>query len=1075
LYGKPDKHLTMIRFVLVCLVVSLSTPAAVLSDDAVQFSAEILPILSDRCFLCHGPDEATREADLRLDQADAAMQDVIVAGAPDDSELISRIFSDDPELLMPPPSSKLALTTEERQTIRNWVQQGANWDRHWAFEPPPAVVAVPEVGHVEWPTNAIDHFVLARLEDNALLPSGRATREALIRRVTFDLTGLPPTLLQIDEFLADSGPNAYERVVDRLLASPEYGERMAVDWLDVARYADTYGYQADRYREMWPWRDWVISAFNDNLAYDRFITWQLAGDLLPDPTRDQILATAFNRNHRQTNEGGSIEEEFRVEYVADRVNTFGAAFLGLTLECCRCHDHKYDPVTQKEYYQFAAFFNSIDESGLYSHFTEAVPTPALLLTTADEQSRLVESRNSVRAAEANVTVVREQREAAFGQWLADDASHQIATDRGLIGYFDFESLDGNKVVNAVDSEKPGSTSDQPQSVPGRIGNGVIMSGDNTISVPAGGDFTRDDPFSISLWINAPERFDRAVVFHRSRAWTDSGSRGYELLIENGRLSAALIHFWPGNAIRIRSNDELQIDEWHQVTMTSDGSSRADGLALFVDGHRIPCTVIRDNLTKHIHGANGTGGGVHQLAIGERFRDVGFKAGLVDELRVYAVQLTDLEVATLYHHDLNSSSSSPLPRFGGEGQGEGALGLTGDRAHRVALFNYYLNAVDKDYAAALQKLHAMRVARSNVIDPVHAIMVMRELPKPRPTFLLTRGAYDAPAEQVFAETPVSLSRLSADQPHNRLGLARWLVDPNHPLTARVTVNRFWQMLFGRGFVSTAEDFGRQGANPSHPKLLDFLSRTFIDSGWDVKALLKQIVMSSTYMQDSDCTLELRQRDPENDLLARGPSQRLSAEMLRDNALAVSELLVRKTGGPSVKPYQPAGLWKEKSGTAYKRDKGEGSHRRSLYTYWKRTSQPPAMMTFDASNREVCVVRRQVTTSPLQVLVLLNDPQFVEAANALAERAITLHPDDNRQQLRFVFRTMTGRLATEQELVVLDDMLQEQLTEFSDGSSDAAKLLATGDHKVDAALEPDHLAALATVAQAMMSYDEVVMKR
>lgn len=1048
---------------------SAMTVADESTEDRVRFSRDVLPILSDRCFLCHGPDEGTRQADLRLDREDTAKEYAILPGDAESSAVVSRIFADDPDLRMPPPDSKLTLSAEEKSLIRRWIEQGAEWDQHWAFQPIPPQVPVPDVDHTEWVVNDIDRFVLRRLEEDDLRPQAEATKAAYIRRVTFDLTGLPPTAEEIDAWIADDAPGARERLVDRLLASPRFGERMAADWLDVARYADTYGYQNDRYREMWPWRDWVVSAFNDNLPWDEFVTWQLAGDLLPGPTRDQVLATAFNRNHRQTNEGGSIEDEFRKEYVADRVNTFGAAFLGLTLECARCHDHKYDPVTQREYYQLAAFFNSIDESGLYSHFTDAVPTPTLSLATSEEQQRIEAAQAAVAAAERKCNAIRTAVTAKLDRNSLQAALLQISVDRGLIGHFPLESLADNRVTNAVVADQSGGASNDPQVVSGRIGNGVRLSGDNTLTVPAGGTFTRDDPFSVSLWVQAADRFERAVVFHRSRAWTDSGSQGYELLIEDGRLSAALIHFWPGNAIRIRSRAELPVGEWQQVTMTYDGSSRAAGLRLYVNGQLAECEVVRDHLTKSING------GVKELAVGERFRDVGLRDSLVDELRVFDVQLTGLEVAALFTADTRAADASAADTRAAGSSEVPSRTIATDEQAVDDLLDCYLHVHSAEYQAALAELRESRVARSRATDPVRAIMVMRELPEPRPTYVLTRGAYDAPAERVERQTPAALSLMSESMRADRLGLSRWLTRPDHPLTARVAVNRFWQMMFGRGLVVTAEDFGRQGAPPSHPELLDHLARSFIDSGWDVKHLLRTMALSATYGQDSDCSPELRQGDPENVLLARGPVQRLTAEMLRDAVLAASGLLVEKRGGPPVKPWQPPGLWEEKSGVAYQRDAGEGSRRRSLYTYWKRTSQPPSMMTFDASNREVCVVKRQVTHTPLQVLVLWNDPQFVEAACALGEQALKEHPADVGEQVRFVFRRLTGRHATDAEVEILQRLHTEQLAEFTSGRCDAGSLLTVGDHRIADDLDPNHVAALALVAQAVMSHDAFLMKR
>jgi hypothetical protein len=1029
--------------------------------ERVDYNWHIKPILSDRCFFCHGPDDQHRHADLRLDTREglfAALEygegsHVVLPDTPGESELFLRISSDADGYRMPPAESKLSLSADEIAMIRRWIEQGADWKEHWSLLPP-VKGPLPEVRDLAWPRNEIDHFVLARLEREGLKPAAEADRERLIRRVTLDLTGLPPTLDEIDAFLADDSPEAYQRLVDRLLASDRFGERMAVDWLDAARYADTYGYQADVYRDVWPYRDWVIQALNQNLSYDQFITWQLAGDLLPAATRDQRIATAFNRLHRQTNEGGSVEEEFRVDYVADRTDTLGAAFLGLTLGCARCHDHKYDPISQKEYFQLFAFFDNIDECGLYSHFTDAMPTPTLLLTTDQQQAEITAAEAKIRQAEQRLERLAAERRGAFDDWLRQRPVETVLADR--IGDFPLESIDAGQLINRADESRPAKAADDPQVVPGRIGNGLLLSGENNITTAVGGDFTRDDAFSVALWIRIPDHKDRAVIFHRSRAWTDAGSRGYQLLIEDGRLSASLVHFWPGNAIGIRTRGPAPTGRWIHVVMTYDGSSRADGLDLYVDGRRAEREVVRDRLYKDI-----TGGGVNELAVGQRFRDRGFKDGMVDELQVYQRCLTPVEAAHL-------ADGGTLDRL------LNAPGEELDDDQRQQLFAYYLSNLDQPYRAAVAELRGLRRSRSALVEPVRELMVMEELPEPRPTHLLLRGDYDAPGELVQPGAPASILAFDRQWPPNRLGLAQWLTDPRHPLTARVAVNRFWQTLFGRGLVATPEDFGNQGQLPTHPELLDWLAVSFIESGWDVKSLVKQMVTSATYRQSSECEPELRARDPLNELLARGRSYRWPAEILRDQALSASGLLVERIGGPPVKPYQPEGLWEEKSGAKYQRDEREGSWRRSLYTYWKRTSPPPAMITLDAAEREVCVVAREATSTPLQALVLLNDPQYVEAARALAEHVMRAEPDTQARLTR-LFRLLTSRHPADAELRVLRSLLDQQQAAFAAEPEAAAQFLEFGDHRPDPAWNPSELAALTVVAQALLNYDETVRKR
>ncbi|MFK7735391.1 MAG: DUF1553 domain-containing protein [Pirellulaceae bacterium] len=1078
--------------IVLCISTAISltlSPFSAMADE-LDFATDVLPILSDRCFFCHGPDANNRQADLRLDTEEAAHEWAIVPGDPASSELISRILSEDPESVMPPPEAKLEVSEEEKQILREWIANGAKYEAHWSLQS----VVRPEVPNVRDAAlkNPIDRFVQAQLDSRGVAPVGLADKATLIRRMSFDLTGLPPSIAEADAFMQDNSPTATDQLVDRLLDSRTFGERMAVDWLDVARYADTHGYQSDRYRPMWPWRDWVVDAFNRNLPYDEFITWQLAGDLVPNATQETILATGFNRNHRQTNEGGSVEEEFRAEYVADRVNTFGAAFLGLTLECCRCHDHKYDPISQADYYQLAAYFNSIDESGLYSHFTESTPTPALLLTKPEQDAALkkLQLQISELQLEYESQIVAADEFQNWRKQFSDlrprgfiepgNQSFRELIERRLrsrlVGDY---SLDGLEVAEVEEttaqqtaSEKEpakkaeakpqildrsivgmhGKVSDSPEFVTGVVGNGVKMSGDNSVTVPAGGDFERTHPFSVSIWLKPSELYERAVVFHRSRAWTDSASRGFELLIEDGCLSAALVHFWPGNALRVRALSQVTVDEWSHVVFSYDGSSRAAGLKLFVNGSPIPTETVRDKLTKTIASSP------KELALGQRFRDMGFKGGLLDELRVLNSAIQPLEAKYLY---LQAAAPSNLSEV---------LYNLDD----VELKDYFVYLTDQsnDYRTRLEALHT---EHSKLIESIPELMVMREEVSPRPTYILNRGAYDSPGAAVERNTPSQVFPQSS-APADRLELAKWLVHRDHPLTARVAVNRVWQSLFGSGLVSTPEDFGVQGSPPTHPKLLDWLAAEFMESGWDIKRLVKLIVSSQTYQRSSNPTEELLTEDPENQWLARGPAMRLPAEMIRDAALASSNLLVEKIGGPPVKPYQPDGLWKEKSGQKYARDKGEGSRRRSLYTYWKRTSPPPAMMTLDASNREVCVVRRQVTMTPLQMLVLLNDPQYVEAAKGVAVKA-TGHSKEVEEQLEHIFRSLVTRAPDPTEKTILKQLYEEQLADFAMNPEDAKRLLGVGDLSLDSDSQINHnsLAALTVVAEGLMSYDETVMKR
>ncbi len=1020
-----------------------SPPAAARID----FNREIRPLLSDRCFRCHGPDGAKRKAKLRLDVRDGVFRKIgdgwaiVKPRNPGKSELVRRISSDDVEEMMPPPDSNLSLTDGEKALLTRWVGEGADYRPHWSLAPVPAV-APPAPRDGSGPANPIDAFVRARLDQESLPPSPRAAPETLIRRLAFNLTGLPPAPEDIAAFLADRSPDAYVRAVDRYLSSPAYGERMAMDWLDLARYADTYGYQNDFERDMSAYRDWVISAFNQNLPYRDFLTWQLAGDLLANPTREQRIATAFNRLHRQTNEGGSVEEEFRTEYVVDRVNTVGTSMLGLTLECARCHDHKFDPITQRDYYSLFAFFNNIDESGLYSHFTSATPSPSLLLwpPAKEEEHRRLTTR--MRALEA---ALRESVRTARSAFKARPRDAGIAVP-APISHLMFDAVIGEQTPDAVGA-RPAELLDGPALSAGAL----RFSGDNWVIHPGVRPFVRSDQFSLALRLQPTEHQERAIIVHQSRAWTDAGSRGFELTLDRGRPFFGLIHFWPGNAIAVRARQPLPLNAWSRLVVTYDGSSRASGIRLFLNGVALETDVIRDHLYKDITYDRAAGDNVpHQppLTIGARFRDSGFKNGLIDDLQIFDTALTAAEVAV---------AAGRQPR--------------GDEA-----LEHFVVRHHQPYQAALTELAALRIEENALVKNVPEIMVMEEMRNPRPAHRLERGAYDAPREIVPRDTPGRLPPFPEGQPRNRLGLARWLTDRQNPLAARVVVNRIWRMHFGRGIVATQEDFGSQGRLPTHPELLDFLAARFMDSGWDLKALHRLIVTSETFQQSSSVSPDRAARDPDNQLLSRGPRQRLVAEAIRDSALAASGLLNRTIGGPSVKPYQPAGLW-EQSGTGktYKQDTGASLYRRSLYTFWRRTSPPPSMTTFDAMSREVCTAKREVTTTPLQSLVLLNDPQFVEAARELAQHALQRFPADGAARTRLAFVALIGRAPDDAESRILGRMFDEQRALFAAHQDDAKKLLAVGESTPDAAVAPVDLGAMTMVVSAMMNFDEFVVVR
>ena len=1068
------------------------TPAASKTPQQkrITFNEHIRPILSENCFACHGPDSDNREAGLRLDRSEAAIAELdsgmraIVPHEINKSELTARIISVDPDSVMPPPWAKIGrLSTKQVRLLKRWIKEGAEYEPHWAFVAP----TKPNLGTAS--EHPIDAIVSSRLKRRGLTIQPEADRTTLIRRASFDLTGLPPTPMEIESFNTNSEPIAYDQLIQRLLASPRYGERMAADWMDLARYSDSYGFQVDRPRPtMWPWRDWVIDAFNQNLPWDQFALWQLAGDLLPHASDKQILATAFNRLHQQENEGGSIEEEYRVAYINDRVTTFGTAFLGLTLECCRCHDHKFDPLAQKEFYSLFAFFDDVDEAGLYSFFTPATPTPKLRLPDEQMQARLAAAEEVATEAAVALATAEEAARAAVQAWMADQTQQPPALvapeDDRLRGElvrhaFDQRRKDG-KFANLLDMP-PTRTDDQTDEtaatptnqkksanekkpvddaasspgdnilVPGHSGKAIKLTGDHPVKTQVG-NFRRSEPFSVSLWLQVPTSYERAVVFHRSKAWTDAGSRGYELLIDNGHLRWSLVHFWPGDAVSVRVTESLPTGQWVHVAVSSDGSGRAAGLKVFVDGHPVATNIIRDNLTREI-----TGGGGDTITIGERMRDHGLNNGLVDDFRVFDRALSLLEIRDCY--------------------APGSLAETLATGRNIeAIGDYYVATSDENAANKRQALEAARRVRDELAEKPPEIMVMRELAEPKQAYVLNRGDYDKRGEPVSPATPAILPPFPVDQPRNRLGLARWLIDPDHPLLARVTVNRIWQSLFGQGLVRSVEDLGSQATPPEYPELLDLLAWKFshptADGGldWNVKALLKFIMTSQVYRQRSIADAKTMADDPLNSWLARGPRHRLPAEMIRDGLLTACGLLVEKQGGPPVKPYDLADSFKPE-----KPARGEALYRRSLYTYWRRSGPAPVLEAFDMPNRVVCVAKRDTTNTPLHAFVLFNGPQFVEASRVLAETLLTELAGNASAAVAEGFYRLTSRRPDKEEQGILQKMLADQQNWYRDHPGEATKLLTVGQRPRNEKLPEVETAALAAVLSGLLAHDESVVKQ
>jgi hypothetical protein len=964
----------------------------------VRFNRDVRPILSDKCFACHGPDAKNKNVPLRLDSPEAAGR-VIVPGNPADSPLVARIATDKKALRMPPVHTGQSLTPDEVRTLTAWVEEGAKWETHWAYlraERPP----LPEVRQKPWPRNPIDAFVLVRLEREGLAPEPAASREAYLRRVTLDLTGLPPTLAELDAFLADTSPQAFEKVVDGLLDSPRYAERMTAKWLDAARYADSNGYQSDGERDMYRWRDWVLEAYRANMPFDRFTIEQIAGDRLPDATLSQRIATGFLRNHRGNGEGGIIPEEYLAEYAADRVETVSTVWLGTTLGCARCHNHKYDPFTQKEFYRLFAFFNNISERGRYFKYGNTPPL-AIAPTDADRQ----------RLAEVDVRLaVAEKAWAALEPKSMDIPSGVIppgwssSRHRALHWKADNPSFDGKRVEDA---------------------------GTKVQNI---GYFDR---FTIAARIT-PTSPDGMILTRAKDEPEPDG--GWGVGLHDGKLRVYFNARWLDDALHVESAKPVELNRPQTIAVSYDSSREARGVRLYIDGREVEASAILDELNQDFRSKEPVrigGGGGPMPPDRSRFR------GSIEEVWIYARDLSAQEIQALDKPD----------------------------ARQAWLEDFAPAEIRNAWRQRIELVEQ----RETLLRSFPTVMVMEDMTPAKPTFVLERGAYDKPGERVEAGTPAAFPPIDGPKPANRLALAKWLVSRDHPLTARVTVNRYWQMLFGTGLVKTVEDFGAQGEWPTHPELLDWLAVEFMESGWDTRHLLRTIVLSETYRQDSRASSAKIQRDPENRLLALGPRSRLPAETVRDQALFVSGLLVEKLGGPSVKPYQPEGLWKELLGADYVRDRGENLYRRSLYTFWRRTVPPPSLMNFDAAGREVCIVRESRTNTPLQALNLMNDVQYVEAARFLAERMIRHGGEDAADRLQYGFRTVLSRRARDGELQILADALAYHRDRFLTDPAGAEKLLSQGEAKRDASIPAGEHAAYTMVASMILNLDEAVTKQ
>ncbi|MBL8179787.1 MAG: DUF1553 domain-containing protein [Bryobacterales bacterium] len=1007
-----------------------------LKPSKVVFDRQIRPLLSDSCFSCHGPDEKNRMAGLRLDERDGAMK-VIVPGKRGESKLFQRIQHADANRRMPPRGSQRTLSAEQIELVGKWIDQGADWQTHWSYAAPKRP-ELPVVSNPKWARNAIDHFVLARLDKEGLKPSPEADKVTLIRRVSLDLTGLPPTPAEVQSFVSDKSAEAYDRLVARLIESPHYGERMAMQWLDLARYADTHGYHIDSHRDMWPWRDWVIQAFNNNMPYDRFTVEQLAGDLLPNATRAQKLATGFNRNHMINYEGGAIPEEYHAEYIMDRVETTSVVWMGMTMGCARCHDHKYDPITQRDFYRFYAFFHNVDEKGLDGR--EGNAKPVLPLPDGLQEARLRELDQAIKTREASLP--EKETTAAVEAW-ASSASPSDGP-RGAVAHYE---LDGSLSDLSGGYHHARITNGNPAFSGSPAGQSLGFDGEAEVEWGRFGDFGLKNPFSISLWVRSNNRLAQTLIEKGGIALhlEEAGSIGD--LKRGARLRVRF-----GDGLEVRTQAYVVMSAWNHLTVTYDGAGKAAGVSVYLDGQPAATDALRDQPAG-------------EFGSGAPWKSSKLRSN-VDDLRIYPRVVTAAEAFQL-------AVDAPVRAMA-------AISATRrTKEQKEKLREYYLTyAAPEAQRKAYAELKQLAKDRGKLEKDIVTAMVMDELPKMRDTYVLARGDYRNRTEKVTAAVPANLPPLPAGAPANRLGLAKWLVDPSHPLTARVAVNRFWQIYFGTGIVDTSEDFGSQGAPPSHPELLDWLATEFIRGGWDVKAMQRLIVTSATYRQSSKATPELVERDPQNKLLARMSRFRLPAELVRDNALATSGLLNKEIGGRSVYPYQPAGLWEEMaygdvfSAQTYTPSTGKDLYRRSMYTFWKRTVPPAQMSTFDAPDREKCVARRARTNTPLQALVLMNDPIYIEAARKLAEKVIVA---DKRpaERVRLAFQMASARAPLASEVKLLSTLAEQQRAAFAKLPENAKKLVGVGESK-SAVGDAVELAAWTTVASAILNLDEVISK-
>jgi hypothetical protein len=1040
--------------------------------ETIEFNRSIRAIFSENCLACHGPDSAARKAGLRLDteaglyQGTERRQPPVIPGQPEASELWKRIISHDPDEIMPPPESQKSLKPEEKEQVRQWILQGAPWQPHWSFIKPERP-QVPAVSDPAFPIrNPIDAFVLDKLKEQSLSPAPEADKRALARRLALDLTGLPPDPQQVENFVKDTTWGAYENFARNLMNSPQWGEHRGRYWLDAARYSDTHGLHFDNYREIWPYRDWVIQAFNDNVPFDRFTIEQIAGDLLEDPTDDQLIATGFHRCNVTTNEGGTIEAENLAFYANDRVTTTSWVWLGLTTNCASCHDHKFDPTTIEDFYSMAAFFRNTTQSGFDRNLPES-DLFMLALQTAEDKTRWEALPQEIETAQNARTTQQQAATEALTQWLASATAADVVKAPDFSEeYLRLPLMEGNGTRVTGRLENQPKTFAGPEELEwrqdGPLGPAPVVAKEQAFDLGDAGDFERTDSFSFGAWVRIPEEFKGEGSIMARMTPTDDGSRGWDLLVtRDGHFAVHLVRRWNSNAMRARTREKtVQPGKWQHVFVVYEGTSRAGGVKIFVDGKPVEVNRDLDRLTGSIRTPL-------PLRLGRREKGNSLEGLALQDVRIYQRRLDPAEILAL-------AAGPVLPAILAKSEEERT-----DEDNET-LQAYYQAIHHPEWKESTEKWIALETEKTAIRMRNPVTLVQKEKTDSEPVaHVLLRGQYDQPGKEVKADTPHFLPAMREDAPKNRLGLAQWLVAPENPLTARVTVNRFWQEIFGIGLVETTEDFGITGQNPANQELLDWLAVEFIESGWNIQHIFELIVTSSTYRQSPVITPDKLEKDPDNRFLSRGPRFRMDAEMIRDYALAASGLLVPKIGGPSVKPYQPEGVWEavampESNTRIYERDDGEALYRRSMYTFWKRAAPPASMDVLNAPNREECTVRRELTNTPLQALATLNDIQFVEAARALATVSLENGEGCDLKTVDHLARRALVRSLAFPERILVEETLNDMREYYREHPEDARKFLQAGEFQAPATFCEMELAAWTMVANKLLNLDEVLNK-